>query len=46
MKIFARMQNKFFEKVSQYQENAVENNSWSNDGVILPKKPIQTSVER
>ena len=45
MKAFATVQNKFYEKLGNFQSNLVEKPRFSHDGVRLPSKPLYTSVE-
>jgi len=45
MKTFLRLQNKFFEKLANFQAHIVEKPLYTTDGLKLPSKPLNTSVE-
>ena len=45
MKEFAKMQNKFYNKLSNFQQSTVDKIRFDADGLKLPRTKILTSVE-
>ena len=45
MKNFVKIQNKFYEKLSNFQHSQIEKVRYDADGIKLPGKTLITSVE-